>query len=107
MYDALLEWMQFDVSLHAYMSKDLAGDATYAEPVTYKAYRVDTTETIQDINNQTYLSSQRVYLEATVAVTYRDMLSFPEAPDKKYAIHKIGAFYDGAERSKSIQVIYL
>ena len=107
MYASLVEWLQFPFFLHRALSKDIAGDWSYAEPVEILGYRVDATEEIIDENNQTYRSSQRVYVDANVQAKVSDMISFPEEPDKKYSIKKVSAFFDGNERSKSISVLYL
>lgn len=107
MYESLVEWLQFPVLLYTYLSKDLAGDATYAAATTILGYRVDKTETLVDANNNTIISAQQVYVRDTEVIGMKDMLAFPEAPTVKYAIKKIGAYYDGNEAAKSVSIIYL
>lgn len=107
MYESLIEWLKFPCLLHTFISKDIAGDATYAEPKIIESYRVDTLVELKDENNKTYLSQQQVYLRENEHITLNDMLSFPEAPDKKYAIRKISAYFDGNLADKSIIIAYL
>lgn len=107
MYASLVEWLKFPFLLHCAGGKDIVGDIEYEEPVEILGYRVDATEEFIDANNQTYLSRQHVYVDADVKAKVGDMISFPEDPENKYSIRKVGAYYDGNEGSKSISILYL
>lgn len=107
MYESLLEWIRFPFLLIPYKGKDLAGDEQYGKAINAKCYRVDDIKEIRDVHNDSYWSSQQLYCQEGLKVSIKDMVAFPEDPDTKYEIRKIGAYYDGNTGGKSITVLYL
>ena len=106
MFESLAEWCCFPCTLHRAGKANMAGDKTYT-PIAMQCYRVDAVEQLVDANNNAFLSAQHIYLDSSTAITMSDMISFPEDIEHRYAIKKIGAYYDGNAMVKSIQVIYL
>lgn len=107
MYESLQEWVRFPILHIPFLKRDAAGDETYGKPEEVFCYRVDAVKEIRDKYNDTYYSSQQLYLQPNVRCNIKDLIAFPEAPDEHYEIHKIGAYYDGNEGCKSITVLYL
>lgn len=105
MYETLQEWCVFPFTLLHKTGQALNGDVTYAPPVSYNGFRVDTVEKITDKYGKEYASKSQLYIPGDLPVCDVDMLIVDGT--KKQEIHKIGVFYDGNEQSKSIQVIYL
>lgn len=106
MYSSLKSWCVFPCTLHHNVGATKAGDAQYTQE-EIKCYRVDAVTQLVDNNDNSFLSSQHLYVDADINVTTYDMVSFPEKPELLLKVRKIGAYYDGNEATKSLSIIYL
>lgn len=106
MFEALLEWCRFPVSVHHCTGFTPSGDREYADPVMHLGYRVDEMRNITDKFGENYVSYSRVYFPPDVPMQIDDCLSFPddEAPRE---VRKLGGFFDGNDGERSIWVVYL
>lgn len=105
MYSSLLPWCRFPVMVHRYLSTDVSGDATYAEPTAETCYRVDEMRKITDKYGTEYTSYATVYFPPNVTVSEADMLSFDDGAPCE--IRKLQGYYDGNCGQLSIRVAYL
>lgn len=106
MYESLLEWCRFPVTIHQQTGFDKAGDTTYTSS-SENGYIVDEIKRIIDKTGKEYLSYSHVYFPAHVNVGENDMLEFPSDAGRKREIYKKSTFYDGTLGEASIHVVYL
>lgn len=105
MFESLRLWCKFPVLIHRYTGTNLAGDASYAEPVEAKCYRVDEMRSITDKFGTQYTSYATVYLPPEYEITEEDCISFCDEPRRE--IRKLGGYFDGNTGALSIRVVYL
>lgn len=106
MYSSLKAWCVFPCILYHHDGANKAGDAQY-KVEEIKCYRVDDVKQLVDNNNNSFLSTQHIYVDANISIGMHDMIAFPENPNLKLKVRKIGAYYDGNAASKDITIIYL
>jgi len=90
----------------SYLTATGTGDKTYAEPVRFDCYRLDTTEKITDKHGNEYVARTKIFAVPETILTPEDMISFPDETEK-YEIHKLSTYFDGNTGLRDIWVIYL
>jgi hypothetical protein len=105
MYESLLAWCRFPVSIHRYTGRSVAGDAQYTVEDSL-CYRAETMRTITNKLGKEYVSYTQVYFRPEIRVMIADRISFPDDPNPR-EIYKLARFFDGTTGKPSITVVYL
>lgn len=105
MYESLLDWCKFPVTIHRKEGFTAGGDPRFADPIRAFCYRVSKVKVITDKTGSEYASMSHFYLPPETNITVDDMVSFGD--DQKVEVRGLNCFFDGTTGEASIWVVYL